>query len=199
MTRRLELTAAEWAVVPTRGWLVRPADICTDRRHYIVGDMRRHNAHDDARCPQRCHNAEDGTRRLWTPPAELVAAAAYCEDCGLSGWAEDESHDVPYRCPECLIELVGECPTCEGTGALRARCPWCKAGTVALGYAYAASDVLPIYAIAALGDQWPALYVAGRDVVYARHGGDTDSFIVAVGDDPATLVGQYALQLEVVR
>ena len=89
--RTLTITAAEWASVRDGSlWLVQEADV--------------------------------GQGGLLYPPVEFVEACAPCETCGnarrrtvrdLSGV---ETFGVP--CPDCRIELVGPCPTCNGGGMI---------------------------------------------------------------------------------
>lgn len=108
MTRTLQLTPAEvaaWADVPEGGtfWLVRDG-VEDDLDQFI----REENLPVE--------------RGLLHPPAEFVQACAPCETCGnarrrtvrdLSGV---ETFGVP--CPDCRIELVGPCPTCNGGGMI---------------------------------------------------------------------------------
>lgn len=106
-------------------------------------------------------------------PADLLAAAAPCEACGgkrfgsapSAGYKWSAGKLVPFAvggqvfttiyCPDCRIELVGECPTCGGISTVpvvrrdggydERPCPrtyGCDGtGTVTLGYAYAVGEV----------------------------------------------------------
>lgn len=179
MTRRLELTADEWAAVQAGGWLVMPS------------------------------------------PADLVDAAAPCETCGGRRWHPSTSPDEPgAACTHCRITLLGECPTCGGIGgyAVMVDGEECRHGAcrtcggdrenprklVTLGYAYAVSEVLPV-----LSDRgWFAVDLADNVIVVmdrrafrvptlAESSEEITDALAPYGD-PAALVGQYALRLEVV-
>lgn len=112
-TIKLTLTEVPlWREVPEGGtfWLVREPSY----------DLRCDNCGGSASLPleRRCENHLAKP----TPPAEFVQACAPCETCGnarrrtvrdLSGV---ETFGVP--CPDCRIELVGPCPTCNGGGMI---------------------------------------------------------------------------------
>lgn len=205
MTRTLLVTAAELAA----GWIVRPGDLCHSVRCAWSGPPPWPDH--DCRCKGQMQ-----------PPADLVAAAAPCETCRGSRWdwasAEDdmEPNDPRLRCPDCRIELLGECQRCCGTGTLKATaeeqrimadptlrihsCLWCNGdGAVTLGYAYPVGDVLPI--IGANDDRPPGRHIApawlaGGDIWFLcdEHLHDVKDITDSFPGSPA-LVGQYALQI----
>lgn len=191
MTRTLLVTPAEVAA----GWIVRPG-VCPHRVLPCGG----------ADCC--CHHA---------PPADLRAAAAPCAWCGgtrggltwndddMEPWGDGWQGAAPWwrPCLGCRIELFGECPTCEGKkwhycAEGMDDCQDCRGtGTVIIGYAYAVSDVLPIVE----HDTGGPCLLAIRPMVLFTDSTDANGEIVQAAfahyGDPATLVGQYALQIAV--
>lgn len=79
---------------------------CPERRHYIVGDVRRHDVHDDVRCPRPCRNLPDG-RRGW-PYVGRVALSVWCGKCGGNGWFD----------PPDWNRIGGPCGRCDCKGRL---------------------------------------------------------------------------------
>lgn len=203
--RTLSITAAEWANMMTERsgqrtlWLVRDADICTDRRHYILRPSphnplgtRRNDVHDDIRCANPCGNAPDGSRRLQIPPVEFVQACAPCETCGGTR-IEPYPGGKQHPCPFCRIELVGPMlveSTVETADMWR---------TVILGHAYAVGEPLPIRSMAER-DQWENGIFATANNVYHVNGEQWTDLTdrLAHYGPPESLVGKWALQLEVV-
>lgn len=216
MTRTLKLTPAEWEVLQRDGtaWIVRPPAVQYVREvHGEAGPLL---------------------------PVELVAAAAPCETCGGSrgGVAAASSGYMqggrvryagaggmsltPVNCPDCRITLLGKCPECCGSGAIRGGypdydaldCSACLDGTVTLGDAYPASEVLPI--IGPGLDGYPdGPYIELRIVqprMDGKHQWDAHAYDYTTGGgrrmrpgslvcalapygDPSTLVGKYALKV----
>ena len=153
------------------------------------------------------------------PPVEFVQACAPCErrgvehpGCGYlaSHWCNKCGQVVP--CPDCRIELVGPCPTCDGEPfdpkVHLGRCPDCDSTlTVTLGHAYAVGQPLPIVAfspdhehdfhhicIDERPDSWALRYPGS---VEPQHGDDLTDALAHYGP-PETLVGHWAIQLRVV-
>jgi hypothetical protein len=83
---------------------------CPERRHYIVSDVRRHDVHDDVRCPRPCRNLPDG-RRGW-PYVGRVALSVPCPSCEGSGIMWNDHGVVGYP-----SEPLG-CLDCHGLGRL---------------------------------------------------------------------------------
>lgn len=198
MTRSLTVPAGLTVTPGATIWLVRDADLCTDRRHYILRPTahnplgtRRNDVHDDVRCANPCGNAPDGSRRLiHQVPVEFVAAAAPCETCG----DKRESPAVsgmrgPMPCTDCRIELVGTCPIIGDD---------CGGRYHPLGWGYAIGQPLPIVD----DDNWeigkPAIVIGSISVHY--YDGDLWHDITAAlahYGDPAGLIGKWALRVQV--
>ena len=168
MTRTLKLTPAEWEVLQRNGtaWIVREG-MCG---LCIEGGL----PHDDI-----------GPCVPNVEPLELVAAAAPCETCDDTRVNWD---DMGCPCPDCRITLMGECPKCPGT--------------VILGCAYVGGEVLPI---THWGSQdrpdGPQLMfdvsMDGTPVIDYWDGKRTTEISdeLAHYNDPAALVGRYALKV----
>ena len=165
--RTLTLTPAEWDVLQRDGtaWIVRDGEDCT------LGD--------------RCYTPHDGNAQH--PPAELVAAAAPCETYGGKRQVLVDGDENISLCPSCRITLVGECPTCEGRGWVLEQhdyaseqlgCQECMGRALALGYAYADSEVQMIWrpGVPADDTQWATL-------------------VATLGFDPSADIGRYALKV----
>ena len=200
MTRTLTITVNEWeSVRDGHLWIVRDA-----YRTYL--NLRAISSH---------------------PPADLLAAAVPCETCGGERIIFDLRCDncgrsaslplemqcsnhlaKPRPCPDCRITLVGECPYCKGNPAkYRDVC----GGVVVLGYAYPASEVLPVfdrYGVCDVGlpEEWmPHITIDAdfgevlactRDPKYRNEWLEVSIDLAHYGD-PAGLVGKWALQLAV--
>lgn len=190
MTRTLTITVNEWeSVRDGHLWIVRPG-LCPHKVLPCGGA--------DCCCAHE-------------PPYDLLAAAAPCETCvNTRRWwdqnATPTGADAP--CPDCRITLVGECPYCKGNPAkYRDVC----GGVVVLGYAYPASEVLPVfdrYGVCDVGlpEEWmPHITIDAdfgevlactRDPKYRNEWLEVSIDLAHYGD-PAGLVGKWALQLAV--
>lgn len=223
MTRTLTITSDEWASVHDGHlWIVRKGG----RPAVVLG------------CASP---AEDGVHSVsysdgvgpceWCgapvpPPADLLAAAAPCETCRGDGIDRSFYFGEDRPCPDCRITLVGECPhDCKRfygkvPGYLRgsnwAWVPcWCDGtGTVTLGYAYPASEVLRILAPGqdpSPGvDKWVThiCEYSDRGLCLWEYNGGTGNgpgwkvsaaLPLAHYGDPAGLVGKWALELREVE
>ena len=183
MTRTLTITVNEWeSVRDGHLWIVRPG-LCPHKVLPCGGA--------DCCCAHE-------------PPYDLLAAAAPCETCGNRRQVNAPERVRAWRpCPDCRITLVGECPCCKGNPAkYRDVC----GGVVVLGYAYPASEVMPIVQVGD-GHGTVGRYVAvghlGCRMVMSKI---YERFPVGLADitddlahygDPAGLVGKWALQLAV--
>lgn len=218
MTRSLTVPAGLTVTPGATIWLVRDADLCTDRRHYILRPSphnplgtRRHDVHDDIRCANPCGNSADGARRLLHQvPAEFVQG---CAPCDHHQHPDDHTYCVacgPSPCPDCRVELVGECCECGGSHYPldweRLSCSTCSNGTVHLGWGYTVGQPFPI-----LGwrDSMPAQERIeyneqyGTLILYQR---STSAGFMQMTDitatlahhgDPAGLIGKWALRVQV--
>lgn len=219
MTRTLTITVNEWeSVRDGHLWIVRDA-----YRTYL--NLRAISSHPPADLLAAAAPCETcgGNRRLW----HIGTVAT-----GPSEWR---------GCPDCRITLVGECPTCHGDGcdidfcldcgdeyedpckrhAIHEHapcgecCPQCSGpaqlGTVVLGCAYPASEVLPVfdrYGVCDVGlpEEWmPHITIDAdfgevlactRDPKYRNEWLEVSIDLAHYGD-PAGLVGKWALQLAV--
>lgn len=143
------------------------------------------------------------------PPAEFVAAATPCT-------ARDHCSD-PYNgyvdttCPDCRIELVAICDTCDGQGGCMyggswGNCEPCNAsGIIHLGWGYAVGQPTPILPFSPDHDDGPHICVDERPdswllrypgSVEPRHGDDITAALAHYGP-PESLVGKWALQVQV--
>lgn len=227
MTRTLTITVNEWeAVRDGHLWIVRASDIATDPGSVGRAFAAILNKGRGAGLPHLLH-----------PPADLLAAAVPCETCGGERIIFDLRCDncggsaslplemqcsnhlaKPRPCPDCpspadhrsgaRITLVGECPYCKGNPAkYRDVC----GGVVVLGYAYPASEVLPVfdrYGVCDVGlpEEWmPHITIDAdfgevlactRDPKYRNEWLEVSIDLAHYGD-PAGLVGKWALQLAV--
>lgn len=210
MTRPLPITAAEWASVQDGTlWLVREGG--WPKACPLADPTDCNGEHCD--CPL-------------SPPVEFVQAAAPCVSCEGSRCDLDMCHNCGNEyeepcarhqdhgsaicdqgcCPDCRIELVGECPRCEGTGnellGLYRRCTGCGGtGTVTLGHAYAVGQPLPIYdPDDNRGLDAPCLMASTQGVVvFAATRSLVGTIItdrLAHAGPPETLVGKWAMRIE---
>ena len=207
MTRRLTLPHGLAGLQPDGTfWLVRPGELCHTVQCAWSGPppWPEH----DCRCKGQMQ-----------PPWSLLALAhgddrIPCPDCRITLLGE---------CPECHgAKCAYSCAIMpEPVQCVEYECfCWCRgAGTVTLGYAYAVSEVLPIIGPGFDGPEPNGPYIELRIIqphmdgrhqwdahVYARttDGGRRmvpGSLIHSLAHygDPATLVGQYALQLRKVE
>ena len=102
----VELSAVEVANLPTEGtfWIVREGerDVKAEAmNHALAVELF---ARPDLRWPES------------SPPAVFTQACAPCETCG-SQCADGAFERKQFGCPDCRIELVGPCPTCEARAA----------------------------------------------------------------------------------
>lgn len=151
-------------------------------------------------------------------PAEFVQVCAFCNACDARLW--DHGQNRKTDCPDCRIELVGECPTCAMPSGDAEPCYLHVQpnGTVTLGHAYAEGQPLPIAWEDDFSPEWqvshnPIVIVTNerRPVtmpwpkVLAWHDPDAEpvgidlTAAVAHCGPPETLVGQWAIALRRVQ
>lgn len=177
MTTTLAITAAEWASVQDGTlWLVRGGyDACP----FVA-----------AAAP--CETCDD-------------ERAIFCPDCGERGARECVGDGRPHVvCPDCRIELVAACDTCDGQsgymyGGSWGGCEPCNAsGIIHLGWGYAIGQPLPI--VSGKDRNGEQRLIVGNGVWRtARHSGPAIDITNALAHygDPANIIGKWALRVQV--
>lgn len=184
----LQLTPAEWAAIEAAG-----SGVLFRAAEYV----------------------EPHPKKGTVPPAEFVEAAQVCETCAGKAKVPGAHHgpaDLLFACPDCLdgkrwVAAVVPCD-CHGDG----ECDRCRPsphpatghddythGTVTVGHVIVTWGPHPVRSFSDPhhDDGHPHVCIDGSDAVLIRVA-DDPSITLPPDVDPQSLVGQYALGVEVV-